>query len=109
MYSLGATINTGNYQSLRIDVSFPLQSLPPGWTFRDARAWVRLWFQFEVERVVRRERSRGGVLIGFNLDVEPDTATVIPPSHPDLPLPPPHEESIELLPSTSLPAVPGVM
>lgn len=41
MYSLGATINLGNYQSVRVDVSFPMNQLPPGWTFRDARAWTR--------------------------------------------------------------------
>ena len=93
MYSLGATVNLGNYQTQRIDIGFPLSQLPEGWTYLHVRAWVAAWFRYEIERVIRREHERGNCEVSFVLDAEPDDTASIPPAHPALPLPPAYPES----------------
>lgn len=88
MYSLGATVNLGGYQTQRIDVGFPLSQLPEGWTYLHVRAWVTAWFRYEIEQIVRREHARGNFEVCFVLDAAADDKASVPPPHPALPLPP---------------------
>ena len=88
MYALGAIVNLGDYQSLRVDVAFPFGELPEGWTYEDARAWVAAWFRYEIEKIVRFAHARGDHYVHFPLDAYVADSTVVPPAHPALPMPP---------------------
>ena len=88
MYSMGATINLGGFQSVRVDVAFPMNQLPTGWTFRDVRAWTQAWFRYEIKNIIRGEISGGNQDVDYRVFALENETEVDPPTHPDLPMPP---------------------
>ncbi len=89
MYSLAATINLGNYQNLRLEIAFPMDQLPAGWTFHHVRAWTRAWFRHDIKSIIRRENAGGDVHVSYCVEALESEPEVVPPTHPDLPMPPP--------------------
>ena len=88
MYSLGATVSLGGYQTQRIDVGFPLSQVPEGWTYQHVRGWVDAWFRYEVGQVIQREQARGNYEVEFPLGDGAEGPASLPPAHSALPLPP---------------------
>ena len=87
MFQRGVTINLGDYQSERIDVSYPFDHLRPDQTYDDVVHWVDARLRAEIEKIVRREAARGiyidPPLIGeagpASLATPPAVAVTFPP------------------------------
>ena len=89
MFRRGVTINLGDFQTERVEVAFPFDSLRPNQTFDDAVRWVDTRLRAEIDKVIQREAARGNYinppLVGEPGPARPvDTSPTFPTNPPSL-------------------------
>ena len=96
MFRHGVTISLGDYQSERVEVNYPFDSLGPDQTYDDVVNWVDTRLRAEIDKIVRREAARGNYIdppfIGEVGPATPATAsgpavTLPPLVQPNIPVP----------------------
>lgn len=86
MYSYGITINLNDFQSERIDVTYPFDIPPTEQGYNDAVFWVKSRLQSEIDAIVQRERARDNYIDPPRVLPSEDAAFTLPPAvgNPDV-------------------------